>query len=337
MIVVTLAQVAVGTQVRGHVDDALDAGVARPQALATVGMFDSVHRTTALAVMSLALMALLVVWSKHPHEKRIAQWTYAVVALAAMQIVLGAVLAFVALAPPFQVLHLTVASLLMGAQMVQLLVAWWDRIRRFTQARRRAMSRVWSATVAGMSLVWSMACSSPPPPASPAGAAADHAAHVAADAVPARTDAARQPGQIFTGDSDLEHRGSTVLRRGADAAYGFNHDESFRSFAAGRGARRPRPDAALGHGARARHQHQRSRAGRSPGQQAYTHLAAAQARAANGSPVEQALIAALSKRYVANPDAAIRRRASRRIPTAMGEVARRFPTIRMRPRSMPRA
>jgi cytochrome c oxidase assembly protein subunit 15 len=126
MIVVTLAQVAVGTQVRGHVDDALDAGVARPQALATVGMFDSVHRTTALAVMSLALMALLVVWSKHPHEKRIAQWTYAVVALAAMQIVLGAVLAFVALAPPFQVLHLTVASLLMGAQMVQLLVAWWE-------------------------------------------------------------------------------------------------------------------------------------------------------------------------------------------------------------------
>ena len=126
MIVVTLAQVAVGTQVRGNVDDALDAGVARPQALATVGMFDSVHRTTALAVMSLALMALLVVWSKHPHEKRIAQWTYAVVALAAMQIVLGAVLAFVALAPPFQVLHLTVASLLMGAQMVQLLVAWWE-------------------------------------------------------------------------------------------------------------------------------------------------------------------------------------------------------------------
>jgi cytochrome c oxidase assembly protein subunit 15 len=126
MIVVTLAQVAVGTQVRGNVDDALDAGVARPQALATVGMFDSVHRTSALAVMSLALVALLVVWSKHPNEKRIAQWTYAVVALAATQIVLGVVLAFVALAPPFQVLHLTVASLLMGAQMVQLLVAWWE-------------------------------------------------------------------------------------------------------------------------------------------------------------------------------------------------------------------
>jgi cytochrome c oxidase assembly protein subunit 15 len=126
MIVVTLAQVAVGTQVRGNVDDALDAGVARPQALATVGMFDSVHRTMALAVMSLALLALLIVWSKHPRETRIAQWTYIVVTLAAMQIVLGVVLAYLALTPPFQVLHLTVASLLMGAQMVQLLLAWWE-------------------------------------------------------------------------------------------------------------------------------------------------------------------------------------------------------------------
>jgi heme a synthase len=126
MILVTLAQVAVGTQVRGAIDDALDAGVARPQALATVGTFDSVHRTSALAVMSLALIALLVVWSKHPREKVIAQWTHAVVALAAAQIVLGVMLAYVALSPAYQVLHLTVASLLMGAQLVQLLVARWE-------------------------------------------------------------------------------------------------------------------------------------------------------------------------------------------------------------------
>jgi cytochrome c oxidase assembly protein subunit 15 len=126
MIVVTLAQVAVGTQVRGNVDDALEAGVPRPQALATVGTVDRVHRTSALAVMSLALVALLIVWSEHPREPRIAQWTYAVVVLAAMQIVLGVLLAYVALAPPFQVLHLTLASLLMGAQMVQLLMAWWE-------------------------------------------------------------------------------------------------------------------------------------------------------------------------------------------------------------------
>jgi heme A synthase len=100
--------------------------VAREDALATVGMLDGTHRTAALAVMSLAMISLLVVWSKHPREKVIAQWTYAVVALAALQIVLGGVMAFVSLAPTAQVLHLTVASLLMGAQMVQLLVTWWE-------------------------------------------------------------------------------------------------------------------------------------------------------------------------------------------------------------------
>jgi cytochrome c oxidase assembly protein subunit 15 len=126
MMLVTLVQVALGTQVRGTIDDALQAGVGRDAALDTVGLFDSVHRTMALAVMSLAMVVLLVLWSKHPREKVLANWTYAVVALAAVQIVLGIVLAYVALAPAVQVLHLTLASLLMGAQMVQLLVAYWE-------------------------------------------------------------------------------------------------------------------------------------------------------------------------------------------------------------------
>jgi len=126
MIGVTLVQVALGTQVRGAVDDALDAGVARPAALATVGPFDNAHRTLALAVLSLALVSLLVLWAKHPGQRVIAQWTYAVVALASAQVVLGAVLALIALTPPVQVLHLTLASMLMGGQMVQLLVGYWE-------------------------------------------------------------------------------------------------------------------------------------------------------------------------------------------------------------------
>lgn len=126
MIVVTLVQVALGTQVRGTIDDALDAGVAREAALATVGWFDSAHRTTALAVMSLALVSLLVLWAKHPGQPIMARWTNIVVALTAAQVVLGVGLAFVALVPAGQVLHLTVASLLMGAQMVQWLVVRWE-------------------------------------------------------------------------------------------------------------------------------------------------------------------------------------------------------------------
>jgi len=126
MMAVTLVQVALGTQVRGTIDDALHDGVARTAALATVGAFDSAHRVTALVVMSLAMVTLLVLWAKHPLDRRLALWTYAVVGLAATQVVLGVLLAFVALTPAIQVLHLTVASLLMGAQMVQLLVAWWE-------------------------------------------------------------------------------------------------------------------------------------------------------------------------------------------------------------------
>jgi cytochrome c oxidase assembly protein subunit 15 len=126
MMAVTLGQVALGTQVRGTIDDALHAGVAREAALGTVGMFDSAHRTAALAVMSLAMVSLLVLWSAHAQQRAMVQWTYAVVGLAALQIVLGVALAYVALAPTIQVLHLTVSSLLMGAQMVQLLVAYWD-------------------------------------------------------------------------------------------------------------------------------------------------------------------------------------------------------------------
>lgn len=126
MMLVTLLQVALGTQVRGTIDDALHAGVAREAALGTVGAFDSAHRTLALAVLSLALVSMLVLWAKHSGERVMAQWTYAVVGLAALQIALGVMLAYVALAPALQVLHLTISSLLMGAQMVQALVAYWE-------------------------------------------------------------------------------------------------------------------------------------------------------------------------------------------------------------------
>jgi heme a synthase len=123
---VTLVQVALGTQVRGGIDDALDAGLARSAALGAVGWFDGAHRTLSLGVMSLALVSLLALWSAYPGQKVMARWTYTVVALSALQVAIGVLLAFVELAPPFQVLHLTVASLLMGAQMVQLLVAGWE-------------------------------------------------------------------------------------------------------------------------------------------------------------------------------------------------------------------
>jgi heme A synthase len=54
------------------------------------------------------------------------RWTHIVVGLAVAQTLLGAGLAYVALQPAPQVLHLSLASLLMGAQLVQWLVVRWE-------------------------------------------------------------------------------------------------------------------------------------------------------------------------------------------------------------------
>ncbi|MBM3780364.1 MAG: hypothetical protein FJW29_01635 [Acidobacteria bacterium] len=125
-IVLTYVQVALGTQVRGAVDDGLDAGVARAVVLSTVGWWDGAHRVLSLGVVSMTLVSLLVVWSRHTHERLVRRWTHIVVGLAVAQTLLGAGLAYVALQPAPQVLHLSLASLLMGAQLVQWLVVRWE-------------------------------------------------------------------------------------------------------------------------------------------------------------------------------------------------------------------
>ena len=125
-IAVTYVQVALGTQVRGGVDDGLDAGVAREVLLSTVGWWEGANRVLSLGVVSMTLLSLLVVWSRHTHELLVRRWTHIVVGLAVAQTLLGAGLAYVALQPAPQVLHLSLASLLMGAQLVQWLVVRWE-------------------------------------------------------------------------------------------------------------------------------------------------------------------------------------------------------------------
>ncbi len=113
LILVTLIQIGVGTQVRGAVDVALKSGVARENALASVGFLDHFHRNSALVVLA---GALWVAWrSRVP-------WANVTAALAALQVALGVVMAYVALAPAAQVGHLVVASLLLGSATVLLLI-----------------------------------------------------------------------------------------------------------------------------------------------------------------------------------------------------------------------
>jgi hypothetical protein len=115
LIVVTLVQAGFGTQVRGTIDDALDAGVARDAALATVGWLDSVHRDLAFVVVIVA--TVITLWMMMRRAAAVG-WAYAVLALAVTQVALGALMAYGSLVPAAQVGHLTIASLLLGAETV---------------------------------------------------------------------------------------------------------------------------------------------------------------------------------------------------------------------------
>ena len=123
MIVVTLVQIALGTQVRGAVDAALDAGVARDLALGTVGRVDYLHRDLAFAVLAGSAVLSLRLMSKRA-APQLTRWSFVVLSLAVLQVALGVVMAYGPLLPAAQVGHLTTASLLLGAETVVLLLAW---------------------------------------------------------------------------------------------------------------------------------------------------------------------------------------------------------------------
>ena len=123
LIVITLVQIALGTQVRGGVDAALDAGVARSAALATVGTLDVLHRDAAfITLMGSILLCFWLVMGAG--NRLLIRWSWAVLGLAIVQVAVGVVMAYVSLLPGAQVLHLTVASLLLGAETVLLLLSW---------------------------------------------------------------------------------------------------------------------------------------------------------------------------------------------------------------------
>jgi heme a synthase len=122
LILLTLIQVAIGTQVRGGVDAALDASVPRGDALNTVGVVDHLHRNSALVVLVGAVLVAVLVWKRFEPRAPQRFWAIATADLAFTQVAIGIVMAYVSLAPAAQVAHLTVATLLLGAEMVLFLL-----------------------------------------------------------------------------------------------------------------------------------------------------------------------------------------------------------------------
>jgi cytochrome c oxidase assembly protein subunit 15 len=125
LIVLTLAQVAIGAQVRGHVDTALDAGAARTAVVGLVGALYVWHREMALVVLALAAGIGTLIWKRHAGERALALCGLAVAGLVAAQIGLGLAMAYAALTPALQIGHLTSSSLLLGAETVLWLLARW--------------------------------------------------------------------------------------------------------------------------------------------------------------------------------------------------------------------
>ena len=125
VIVTTLAQVTLGTQVRERVDEALGNGVARSDALSTVGAFDTWHRDVALLVIAGIAAVVWLVWRRHRFETALVRATVAMVVLVLAQAAFGVTMAYGSLAPSAQVAHLAGSSLLLGAETLVFLLARW--------------------------------------------------------------------------------------------------------------------------------------------------------------------------------------------------------------------
>jgi len=122
LMLVTMIQIAIGTQVRGAVDVALDGGVPRAGAVALVGVLDHLHRAVAVVVLAGSLLMVLWFRSGFGGQRTLIRWAFVVAGLAAAQVALGVVMAYVSLVPAAQVGHLAIASLLLGAETVLLLL-----------------------------------------------------------------------------------------------------------------------------------------------------------------------------------------------------------------------
>ena len=166
-----------------------------------------------------------------------------------------------------------------------------------------------------------LACSRQPEPAATPANQSAHDAHAPA-APAARTALLGNLGTYHRAIKTSNEDAQKFFDEGLALLYGFNHEESFKSFelAASKDAAAPMPHwgMALALGTNINDVAPAERL-----KQGYTHLAEAQKRKSAGSDVEQGLVDALSKRYVAEPtgDQMVREQA---YSAAMGELSKKF-------------
>jgi len=188
------------------------------------------------------------------------------------------------------------------------------------------------ALVALLVVSIAIGCSRPPAPApAPANQSAHDAHGAPAPAAGPRTTLLGNLGSYHRAIKTTSPEAQQFFDEGLTLLYGFNHDESFKSFerAAVLDPASPMPhwgmSLALGTNINDIAPAERLKQG-------YAHLAEAEKRKAAGSDVEQGLIAALGKRYVDKPEgsspeqfSAAQAAREQAYSNAMGELAKRFP------------
>jgi cytochrome c oxidase assembly protein subunit 15 len=122
-VVLTACQIVLGTAVRGAIDVGA-ATIPRERLVASVGLADVAHRSVALAVLAASVGLFILARRARPVflPLRIAAATALV--LCGLQIAGGSVLAYLGLPRAVQVAHVSIASLLLGAQTFLALVAF---------------------------------------------------------------------------------------------------------------------------------------------------------------------------------------------------------------------
>ena len=167
------------------------------------------------------------------------------------------------------------------------------------------------------------ACRQPEPSPAPTNQSAHDGGHATAKPAAARTTLLGNLGSYQRAIRTSVPEAQQFFNEGLTLLYGFNHEESFKSFerAAALDTASPMPhwgmSLALGTNINDIAPADRLK-------QAHTHLAEAEKRKANGSDVERGLVEALAKRYVADPsgDQAPREQA---YSDAMGDLSKKFP------------
>jgi cytochrome c oxidase assembly protein subunit 15 len=122
---VLLLQIYLGTLVRGGMEVAVDADPDLPRSawLAAVASQDQVHRGMAVLVVLAVAALMLQIRTRFAEDRPLVLWATLAAILAAGQIAIGVILARMGLPPAAQVLHLSVASLLLGALVMVVLLA----------------------------------------------------------------------------------------------------------------------------------------------------------------------------------------------------------------------